>query len=368
MEATISAIGTANPAYKRNQMDVAELITNALKLRPAEKRLLKTVYKSTGIDERYSVLTDYCSEPGNFEFFPNDSELPFPSTADRMKIYKDNALKLSLSAITDCLKQISDFDKNTITHLITVSCTGMYAPGVDIEIIEQLNLKTTLQRTAIQFMGCYAAFNGLKIANDICKANPTAKVLLVSVELCTLHFQKSMDLDSVIANAIFADGAACALIEANPQHDKYFSLSGFHCDILPQSNHEMAWSIGNNGFDIVLSSYVPDVINRGIRVFIERLLDQYRMQITDINFFAIHPGGIKILQACEDALKIKQHDLKYAYHVLRHYGNMSSATILFVLKAIWEDINNRDHDKQILGCAFGPGLTVESMLLKIHHV
>ena len=367
-ETGIIAIGTANPKYKKLQAETAELIAISLNLKPAERRLLKSVYRATGIDQRYSVLSDYCKSPGEFEFFPNTDDAPFPSTAARMKIYKENALGLALSSIEDCLSRVNNFMTSEITHLITVSCTGMYAPGIDIEIVHKLNLNSSTKRTAINFMGCYGAFNAIKVADAICKSEPNATVLIVCVELCTIHFQKSMDIDNIISNSIFADGAASILIQSAPKYRKYFSLENFHNDLLPQTSDEMAWHIGDNGFDIALSTYVPDIIQAGIETFIYNLLNRYDLTLSDIDLYAIHPGGLKILEACETALNISKDNNKYSYQTLRHYGNMSSATVLFVLKAIWDDISNQDHQKNIFSCAFGPWLTLESMMLKTHCV
>jgi len=363
MDIAITSIGVANPPYKRAQLETADLISTALNLRPAERRLLKSVYKATGIGQRCSVLPDYCKSVGEFEFFPNSPEEPFPTTAARMQIYKKNALGLALQAIDNCLSSLESFDLQEITHLITISCTGMYAPGIDIEIVQRLNLNSSTKRTCINFMGCYGAFNGMKVAEAICIANPKAKVLLVSVELCTIHFQKSMSLNNIISNALFADGAAAALIEANPNRHQYFTLSAFHCDLLPQTSQEMAWEIADSGFDIVLSSYVPEVIQSGIALFTDALLNKHKMDLSSIDLFAIHPGGLKILEACEASLNITKEQNKYSYQILNEFGNMSSATILFVLKAIWDDLKKEDHNKTIFSCAFGPGLTLESMLL-----
>jgi predicted naringenin-chalcone synthase len=368
METAITAIGTANPAYKRSQSEVPDLLAKAFDLKPAERRLLKAVYKGTGIDSRYSVLSDYIKQAGEFEFFPNDPLSSFPSTASRMKIYKDHALPLALAAIANCLDEKPTFDKTKITHLITISCTGMYAPGLDIEIVQKLSLDCSSKRTAINFMGCYGVFNGLKVADAICRAQPEAKVLLVSVELCTIHFQKNMSPDNIIANAIFADGAAAALVEGNPEAEKYFSMNRFYCDLVPQTSQEMAWHIADSGFDITLSSYVPEVIKSGIAAFIGRLMNNVNKSFSDIDLFAIHPGGLKILQACEESLNLTEEQNRFSYQVLRNYGNMSSATILFVLKEIWNNIHKQDHDKTIFSCAFGPGLTLESMLLRTNYV
>jgi alpha-pyrone synthase len=362
----IIAIGTANPQYVQQQSYVADLVASSLHLKFGKKRLLKSIYNASGIEKRYSVLTDYAKKLGEFEFFPNHPDEPFPSTGARMQIYRDNARDLAIAAIKNCIAQLENFDTNAITHLITVSCTGMYAPGIDIELVQKLNFNSSTFRTAINFMGCYGAFNAIKIAESICKAEPNATVLIVSVELCTIHFQKNVELDNIISNAIFADGAAAVIIKANPEQQKYFTLETFHNNLLPQTNQEMAWEIGDNGFDIVLSTYIPEIIESGIAAFATDLLTKHGVALADIDLFAIHPGGLKILQACEAALKITSEQNKYSYEVLRNFGNMSSATILFVLKAIWDDLDTEDHHKSIFSCAFGPGLTLESMMLKTH--
>jgi alpha-pyrone synthase len=370
MEAAITAIGTANPIYRQNQNTVVEIVAALLNLNPTKKKLLKSLYKFTGIKFRHSVLSDMCELPeGSFKLYSAGPEVPFPSTATRMAIYKKEALPLAMSAIADCLSKLNNFYKEEITHLITVSCTGMYAPGIDIEIVQQLGLRPDTKRTNITFMGCYAAFNGIKAANAICLAEPEAAVLVVCVEICSIHFQNKTDLDSLTSNAIFADGASCALIQRKHKQRKSFKLAAFHCDLLPQSTQEMAWHIGDTGFDMVLTSYVPQAISTGIKAFLQKLTQKLQLSPSDIDYYAIHPGAKKILKACEKVLNISEEQNKYSYNILENFGNMSSATILFVLKLLWEDINCvQQHDKKIFSCAFGPGLTLESMILKTHYV
>jgi len=363
MSVAITAIGTASPVHRQSQKSVIDLMCATLQLTPVEKRMLRAVYNASGIDYRHSVLEDFSKPHGELTFFPNDVTKPFPTTAQRMKAYKQHALPLALRAIENCFSNLS-FDQQQITHLVTVSCTGMYAPGIDIEIIHALGLKSNIQRTAVNFMGCYGSFNGIKVAHAICQANPSAKVLVVSVELCTLHFQKNFTPDNLIAGAIFADGAAAALIESNSKK-KHFSLEQFHCDLLPQASKEMAWEIADSGFDMVLTSYVPQTVESGIAAFAEKLLSLQQLKITDVDHYAIHPGGVKILEACEQSLNLSQEQNVHAYEVLRQNGNMSSATILFVLKSLWDSVSQEHDGQTIFSCAFGPGLTLESMLLKI---
>ncbi len=355
MDVCISAIGTATPAFSQPQSKVYELISDRLNLSKLEKRILKSFYRDSGIDHRYSVLEDFIKI--------NDH---FPSTQTRMQIYKENALNLALSAIEQCLILSPNFDLQHITHLITVSCTGMYAPGLDIEIAQKLKLSSSIQRTCINFMGCYGVFNALKMATHICKADANAKVLIISVEMCTLHFQNNFTQDNIIASTIFSDGAGALLIES--QSDTLgFQLNHFYCDLMPKSEKEMTWEIGDQGFDIRLSSYVPELIENGIAAFTQKLLLQKTLELNNVDYYAIHPGGKKILEACETALNITTEDNRFSYETLRQYGNMSSATVIFVLKKIWEQVKKNDHHKKILSCAFGPGLTLESMLLTIKH-
>jgi alpha-pyrone synthase len=367
MKPGITAIGIANPSFKIDQQKAAELVSTTLNASLTEQRIIKSIYRFTGIRTRYSVLSDVCSMSGEFEFFPKDIDAVFPTTSKRLQVYKDNALKLALAAINNCLEQLQDFNIKNITHVITISCTGMYAPGLDIDIVQALELDHSTKRTAINFMGCYGAFNGIKVADAICRSEPDANVLVVCVEICTIHFQRKTDIDNLSSNAIFADGASCALIQGRPkQKANYFSLCAFHCDLLPQSSKEMAWHIGDSGFEMILTSYVTEAIERGMPFFADKLIKKNHIIPSEIHLFAIHPGAKKILKACERVLKISPEKLKHSYSVLENFGNMSSATILFVLKSILSELTERDSNKMVYSCAFGPGLTLESMLLKIH--
>ncbi len=356
MPAYITSIATANPPHVFEQSTIAEFMALACQLNENETRKLKALYRSTKIQQRHSVLKDY-GQTNDFEFYANTPDLePFPSVSQRMEAYQKYALPLALEAIS-ALDNCSD-----ITHLITVSCTGLYAPGLDIELVEALSLKRTIHRTAINFMGCYGAFNGLKVADSIVRANSNAKVLMVSIELCTLHFQKKKDDNNLLSNALFADGVAALLVEAKPS-GQCLEMVGFHCELLPEGKNEMAWKIAEFGFEMVLSSYVPKLVKGGVFKLISELKEN--LSIHSIDYFAIHPGGKAILEAVESALDITKEDNRFAYQVLRDYGNMSSATFLFVLQKILLSINDNDSDKHILGMAFGPGLTLESAIFKI---
>ncbi|MBC5774298.1 type III polyketide synthase [Pontibacter sp. KCTC 32443] len=368
MKSYICAIGTANPPHKIPQMQVADFMARALQFDEQNTRRLRALYRVSGIGQRYSVLPDYIRENGDFTFYPNTPNLePFPTVQQRMDVYKRHAVDLSEQAVRNCLKQTPGINLTEITHLITVSCTGMYAPGLDIELVERLNLPATVQRTAVNFMGCYAAFNAIKLADAICKAAPDANVLLVCTELCTIHFQNNPEEDHLVSNALFGDGAAAVLMQGKPCSEMSLELQSFHCDLAPAGKRDMAWHIGDTGFEMTLSSYVPDLIKSGIKQLTDRLLQGLKTTLAEIKLYAIHPGGRRILEVIEQELGMTRDDNRYAYQVLRDFGNMSSATVLFVLKALMDNLTSKEKDEPVLSFAFGPGLTLESMLLKVHY-
>jgi prepilin-type processing-associated H-X9-DG protein len=291
---------------------------------------------------------------------------PFPSTKQRIELFKKHAIELSLASIDQCLKKIT-LKKSEITHLIVVSCTGMYAPGLDIDLVNVLELNSTINRTCVNFMGCYAAFNAIKLANTFCASEKNAKVLVVCTELCSIHFQKENTEDNMLANALFADGSAALLVEAQPRKGINLKPVSFHCDLAIDGEQAMAWTVGDWGFEMKLSTYVPNVIRSGIKKLTRSLLDKISQNFDDVSYFAIHPGGKKILEAIEAELNISKDLNHHAYEVLKRYGNMSSPTVLFVLNEICKTLNGKDQNKNILSFAFGPGLTLESMLLQIEN-
>ncbi|MEY4930118.1 MAG: hypothetical protein RI909_842 [Bacteroidota bacterium] len=363
----ITAIGTANPENKFSQSTIADFMVRAMQMDEQNARKLRALFRMTGIETRHSVIADYGKLDG-YDFYSNSQNFePVPSTGTRLLLYRQQALMLSVDAINQCLNKVSDFDKKSITHLIVVSCTGMYAPGLDIDLVKALGLPTDTQRLCINFMGCYAAFNGLKQADIICQSSAKAKVLVVCTELCSIHFQKENTDDNLLANALFADGSAALLVESSPRKGLNLKPVSFYCDLAPEGDQDMAWTVGDLGFEMRLSSYVPDVIQRGIKTLTHSLLQQISYNLSDVSYFAIHPGGKKILEVIEQELNLTKEQNKSAYEVLRHYGNMSSPTVLFVLQDVCKNLNDVDDQKKILSFAFGPGLTLESMVLEIQN-
>lgn len=385
MTAYISAVGTANPPNQIPQAEAARFMAEAMALETADKRKLQAVYRASGIHYRYSVLEDYSKTYGYYKFFPNTENLePFPSTRDRMQVYNAAAPRLAAAAANNCLAQLPGLESASITHLITVSCTGLQAPGLDIALVQTLGLRDSVSRTCVNFMGCYAAINALKIASSICLAEPESKVLVVCVELCTLHFQKKADEDNLLANALFGDGAAAVLVEGRQRAGLQLALEQFYCALALDGLEDMAWHIGDTGFEMRLSSYIPAFIKGGIAQLLSGLLRKIPHINKEKALYAIHPGGRRILEVTEEALGLTREDNRHAYAVLQRYGNMSSATVLFVLKEIIEELSKEagtatttpaaskansngqaQEGQSIISFAFGPGLTLESMLLRV---
>ncbi len=372
MSSCISAIGTANPNHRIPQNDIYPFMVRAFNLDDNNALRLKQIYDHSGIGYRYSVLPDFGKLNGESPEFFNCSGDPglFPGTGKRMEMYRAKASSLAAAAARRCLQAFDKKINSRITHLITVSCTGMYAPGIDIDLVEMLGLDLHVERTCINFMGCYGALNALKTADYICRADKQAKVLVVCVELCTLHFQKENTLDNWVANSLFSDGAAAAVVEHSSYRTggaNYLELDTFYSEFVPSARSEMAWYIGDNGFEMKLTSKVSKLILKHIPAVTSNLLHKAGLMLSDIDRFAVHPGGRKILEAAEAALGFTSDANRYAYEILREFGNMSSATILFVLQKHLDDADAREGER-ILGFAFGPGLTVESMIInKLGH-
>ncbi|MDW3196602.1 MAG: type III polyketide synthase [Cytophagales bacterium] len=363
MPTRIHAIGTAVPSYRCNQKELATFMTRHLDLDKRQSRNLHILFATSGIKHRYSVVPDYAAEMEDYMFFPKNAALePFPTTSDRMELYRKEALGLAEAAVVNCFDQVEDH-LSSVTHLITVSCTGMYAPGLDIDLVEHLGLNTDVERTSINFMGCYAAFNALKVANHIAAHDSSAKVLIVTVELCSLHFQKSKDEDMLLSNALFSDGSASVLVDSTPTNKTHLVMEHFYSDLALEGKDEMGWFIRDVGFEMKLTAEVPEVIKTGIGELTSKLLS--KVSDHHIEHYAIHPGGRKILEVIEEELQIPSEKNQASRHVLGEYGNMSSPTVLFVLKELMAGLNASNHQEDILSFAFGPGLTLESMLLKV---
>jgi predicted naringenin-chalcone synthase len=322
----------------------------------AEKRKLRFLYHHSGIRQRYSVIADYSRAVQEWKFYPQSEGLePFPSLEQRMAVFHRKAPQLSVDAIRNCLDGV--LSPKEITHLITVSCTGMSAPGLELQVMELMDLDKNIFHTSVNFMGCYAAIHAIKLADAFCKADKSANIMIVCTELCTLHFQREATADNITSSLLFGDGSAAVLMTGEDGKDGGFYLESFYSEVIPKGKRDMAWELSSSGFLMTLSGYVPELIEEDFSGVVDRSLRKSNLTLNEITDWCIHPGGKRILQAIESSANIGKEKLQASYQVLNDYGNMSSATILFVLKELMQKNTVK---KNIFAAAFGPGLTIET--------
>ncbi|HMH64382.1 MAG TPA: type III polyketide synthase [Rhizomicrobium sp.] len=350
-EAFINRIATATPPH-----DVHDtfLRFGQHMLRGDNRRLalFDRMADRSGIAHRYSFL-----EPGakgaavDAEGFYRLGA--FPDTAARMKKFEDCAPGLAVDAVE---KLLQGEDRSRITHVIVTSCTGLSAPGIDLALIERCGLPTSVERTMVGFMGCYAAINALKLARHIVRSEPAARVLAVNLELCTLHLHETAELEEILSFLLFADGCAAALISADPIGAE---MASFRAALVPDTRELIRWHIRDQGFDMVLSGAVPGAI----RTALSESRDDILGGANDIELWAVHPGGRTVLDAVEQAFALPPAALAPSRSVLNDYGNMSSGTVMFVLDRIMRGEGGAGKR----GCAmsFGPGLVAETMMFRM---
>ena len=320
---------------------------------PRTRSLFRRMSRMSGIAQRYSVLSpvplpgDDTVNAGAFYRLGH-----FPGTAERMRVFEAEAPRIARCAI-DRLA-LHDAERRRIRHVIVTCCTGFYAPGLDFEVMDHLGLPQTTERTMIGFMGCYAAFNGLKMARHLVRSEPDSAVLMLNLELCTLHLQQTQDLEQVLSFLLFSDGCAASLISAEPHG---FALDSFRSVIAPVSRDLITWQIADSGFDMHLSGRVPSEIGRALRGDEQEILGGQTADMIDL--WGVHPGGRSVLDAVEQALLLPPEALLDSRTVLERFGNMSSATVMFVLERMLARAQTGQR-----GCAmaFGPGLTAETFL------
>lgn len=360
MTARIMALGTALPRHTLQQEDAAEMAAQLCCKGTREEALLRALYKKTGIEKRQVVLLEgEAGEEAVQSFYPPRGETNSrgPSTSERMRHYLPRACALAEEACAKALAE-SGLLPRMITHLITVSCSGFASPGVDIHLVRALNLRPSVQRTNVGFMGCHGALNGLQVVRAIIGSNPAAKVLLCCVELCSLHLQYGWNPAWITANSLFSDGAAALVCGETQPPDRECQIAATGSCIFGETEDEMSWHIGDNGFEMHLSARVPELLQSGLRPWLEPWLADCGLALVDVRSWAIHPGGPRILSAVENALKLSgiADDSR---EILRTHGNMSSPTVLFVL----DRLRRRGAQTPTVLLAFGPGLSAEAALI-----
>lgn len=363
MSVWIHHIETAVPQYRYNQSDIGRRMIE-WSSDDKDRRLLRMLYRSSGIESRFSVIPELGAN-----FFVPDGQGSFrqPSTAERNATYTHEASRLAVDLGHKLFSGAQGFAPSDVTHVVTASCTGFFNPGIDYLLCQELQLPGNTQRFHLGFMGCYAAFPALNMATQFCIANPEAVVLVMCLELCSLHLQINGSEDSILANSLFADGAGAVLVSARPPQPGRagYRINDFDSALIPSGREAMAWSIGDFGFDISLSSYVPKIIGAGIVDLLQPVLSRNSLASRDVQRWAVHPGGKTIVDKVAASLELAPVQVEPSRRVLRNYGNMSAATIFFVLKDTLEQEATADRD-HVCAIAFGPGLTVETALLQVN--
>jgi predicted naringenin-chalcone synthase len=357
MSVSIVGIGTATPQHAITQQDAAKQAAEIGG--DARSNAITKLYQQTGVQTRHSVLlrSSTNGEPAEQHFYAAATgENPCgPTTGERMRRYEADAANLALAAALRALVD-AEVEANEIRQLVTVSCSGFAAPGVDVQLIERLPLRPSVGRTHVGFMGCHGALNGLRVAKALAASGDGGAVLLCCVELCSLHHQYQADAQQVVANALFADGAAAMVLK--PIRSNGWQVISQRSVILPSSQDAMSWRIGDHGFEMTLSPRVPELVRAHTRTWVIEWLAQHKLQLEDIRSWAIHPGGPRILASCAAALELSDDAMRPSRGILAEFGNMSSPTLLFVLQRL------RDAGAALpcVALAFGPGLTIEAAL------
>lgn len=382
MSPSIHSIGTAVPSTIIGQDHIRDVFRSQPGLGRLAPRLIGAVFDGAQIETRHTVIDELGPEqPGQTEpdgpasapvFFDRaEGRILRPGTGARNDVYVERSPDLFVRAAEEALAGAPGITAADVTHVVTVSCTGFFAPGPDYLLVRRLGLAPSTRRLHIGFMGCYGAFPALRAARDTCLAEPDAVVLVVCAELCTLHLRSSDDPDAIVASSVFADGAAAAVVSSRPAAvgAPVLDLDVLETVLTPVGEGDMAWSIGDQGFDMVLSSYVPHIVEEHVDSALAPLLEAGGTTVGEIDGWAVHPGGRSILDRVESQVGLSEAQMAPSRRVLREYGNMSSATVLFILREHLEgrggagDAPAPPAVRRVCAMAFGPGLTVESALL-----
>jgi alkylresorcinol/alkylpyrone synthase len=367
MSARIVSIGTAVPDTCVPQDRARAIFAGQPGVDRLTERLIRAAFDASAIEQRHTVLAEFGDDlsphdampEGRARFADDDGRMLRPTTGSRNDLYIAEAPGLNARAARAALAD-AEVEASAVTHVVTVSCTGFFAPGPDYRLVRDLGLDPAVERYHLGFIGCAAAMPGLRLATRICAAQPGAVVLVVCLELCTLHIRPSSDPQQIVAASVFADGAAAAIVTADEAIGRAggLELDRFSTTLTSEGEADMVWTIGDHGFEMILSAEVPRIVGREIRGAVGTFLAGEPMP----DAWAVHPGGRSVLDRVEAGLDLAPDALDASREVLRDYGNMSSATILFILRRLLGDDALAD-GARIGALAFGPGLTVESGLL-----
>ena len=364
MTARVLGIGTAVPERRLAQAELRDFFARQPGMTPLAARLVRAAFDESAIDGRHTVLREFGGEPG--AFFAADGGLRSPSTGERNGRYREEAPALFAAAATAALRN-ADVAASEVTQVLTVSCTGCFAPGPDFLLVRDLGLDPRTPRAHLGFMGCAAAFPALRAAQSACLADPATVVLVVSAEVCSLHLRASTDPEQIVSSAVFADGAAAAVVAGadRPSTGRAIELGAFTTQVTSEGEPDMDWTIGDAGFDMRLSARVPKIIGREIAGVAAAMFEDDPGRRAEVAAWAVHPGGKAVLDRVQAGLGLDDADLAASRAVLRQYGNMSSATILFILQRLLGGAAPVPDGGLVAAMCFGPGLTVETAMLTV---
>lgn len=366
MNVLMAGIGTAVPRHQISQSQAGEASIAYCCDVPGQARTVGALYRMSGVETRRLVILNRSdgtlAERQQFYRTRTPESPAGPTTGERLKFFEQFAGPLAVEASAKAL-ECSGVESQRVTHLITVSCSGFSAPGFDYDLIDRLPLRPTVARTHVGFMGCHAALNALRVARAFVAADPEAVVLVCCVELCSLHYQYGWDPEQIVANALFSDGAAaCVIYSADagrPASERPFRILASGSTVLPDSRKAMTWRVGDHGFRMTLSSSVPGLLAQHLFPWLSEWLGKHGHVPESIGAWAVHPGGPRILQAFADAMGLDQRQVDVSRAILRQHGNMSSATVLFIL----DQLRSSQAAGPIVAIGFGPGLAAEAVLL-----
>ncbi len=362
MSLSILGIGTALPAHSFSQTEAIRHAQNYCCVNGSQARALAGVYRRTNIKRRGSAVITESDERSDSPLFyplPSGTADAGPTTGERMQRYTPEVLPLAIAAAQAAVAD-AQLQATSITHLATVSCTGFRAPGMDHGLIEALSLSRSVRRCNVGFMGCHGVMNALDVVSAWAYRDPHAVILLCAAELCTLHFQYGWNGDNVLANSLFADGAAALIAgHSNESRQHHWQLVASSSFVVPATQDAMTWQIGDNGFIMTLSARVPNLIESYLPSWLRQWLLSLGLETSQIPSWVIHPGGPRILDAVASCLDLPDNALADSREVLAEYGNMSSPTVLFIL----DRLRSRKAKRPCVMLAFGPGLTIEAAVL-----
>jgi len=365
MHVEIMSVATATPSHKMDQSDALAMAQQICCADERQSRLTRALYSRSGVTSRYTAVPSNIAYRWAPERNGDDHFVPAvgPSTEERMALYEEHALPLAIQAASEAVAR-SGISPSDFTHIVTASCTGFAAPGVDSGLIVALGLPPTTERVHVGYMGCHGAINALRVARGLALSDPQARVLVCAVELCSLHYAFHWDNERMLGNALFADGAGAVVVgavppERNGHTHRPWRLAATGSYLFPNTADIMTWNIGNHGFSMSISSQLPELIKENLGEWLSSWLAENKLKVGQINSWAIHPGGPRILEAAASAMGLAREQTQVSRDILRECGNMSSATVLFILEALRE--NECAPPCVMLG--FGPGLVAEAALL-----